>query len=80
MTEPDRRCRQCGADLPPRKPGPGRPRVYCSRECSRTWHYARESERLEAERRVNWETARYEADRRIYGKREADRRRRERNR
>ena len=70
-------CRNCEAPLPAQS-GRGRPRIYCSPECRRSWNYDRERERLEAERREAWERARYRLDVQHYGKREADRRARER--
>lgn len=33
------RCRKCRADLPERKPGAGRPAVYCSAGCRRAAEY-----------------------------------------
>src|SRR5262245_51404334 len=32
------KCQQCGEATPPRKPGPGANRLYCSDQCCRAWH------------------------------------------
>ena len=69
----ERTCQNCGDPIPP-SGGPGRPRVYCSTGCRRSWNYGRRRERVEAERRAAWERARYRLDVRHFGKREADRR------
>jgi len=43
----DRTCQTCGVKLPPRKPGPGRIRHFCSPECSyRSRHPRKNSKRL----------------------------------
>ena len=41
MTDANRTCPVCGSDLPPRKQGPGRPRIYCSATCRDHASYGR---------------------------------------
>ena len=67
-------CRQCDSNLPARAPGPGRPRVFCSPRCSMVWHQFVKMARLNAVQAERMERRRYEDDRRFFGKREADRR------
>jgi hypothetical protein len=72
------RCRGCETVIPAQPSGPGRPRVFCSVSCRRHYFHAREQAAIVAERQEQAERSRYELDMRFHGKREADRRARER--
>jgi len=74
----ERPCRNCGELIPAQPSGPGRPREFCSTHCRRSWHHERERERELAEQSEIRERARYELEARIHGKREANRRAKER--
>lgn len=78
MKAAERPCRSCGNLIPAQPSGPGRPKVFCSARCRRSWHYDRERERELEAQRFEWERNRYELEKRHYGKREADRRAKER--
>ena len=78
MKAPERACRGCGSTIPAQPSGPGRPRVFCSVRCRRDFHHGLEREReLDAKAEAREEML-YARDRHFYGKRQADRRRRER--
>lgn len=72
MKAPERPCRGCGTLIPAQPSSRGRPRQFCTAECRPSFHYERERERLEVERRAAWERARYRLDLRRFGKRKAD--------
>lgn len=59
---PERPCRGCETPIPAQPSGPGRPREFCSIECRRSFHHARERERQLAEQRKEWERNHYELD------------------
>jgi hypothetical protein len=66
-------CKNCEAMIPPQPSGPGRPKVFCSRECRRGYFHRQEKAELERERAEEWERSKQEHDIRWYGKREAKR-------
>jgi hypothetical protein len=71
---PERQCRGCGATIPAQLPGPGRPRIFCTRRCRRDFYHRQEQAEVERERREAEERRQREMDEHFYGKREAARR------
>jgi hypothetical protein len=80
LKAPERPCKGCGAMIPAQPPGPGRPRLFHSRECRRNFYHRQEMDEISRERREADEKRRYENDVYNYGVREARRRARERER
>jgi len=78
LKAPERPCRACGGTIPAQPSGPGRPRDYCSRKCRTDYHHRQEQAAIARERAAEVERRRFEYERRVYGKREADRLARER--
>jgi len=74
LKAPVRPCKGCDGTIPPQPSGPGRPREFCSRRCRRDYYHRQEQAEVDRERREEWERQRYELDRQYYGKREANRR------
>jgi hypothetical protein len=72
LKAPERPCRRCGGAIPAQPSGPGRPRVFCSRDCRRAYYYEQEQAAVEAQRDAETEARRYEYERYHYGKRAAD--------
>jgi hypothetical protein len=74
---PAQLCRYCGDEMPAQPSTPGRPRQFCTRRCGRAWHILKERfERAHAAEEKR-EQNEYEQDWRWYGKRAADKARRE---
>lgn len=78
LMDSERLCRACGATIPPRPPGPGRPRIFCSVACRRRHHHALEQAAAWREVREEQARRRYEYEVSVWGKRKADQLRRER--
>ena len=72
LKAPARECRGCGVEIPPQPHGPGRPREFCTRRCRRDFHHRREQAEIEHERVERERAARYELEKRWWGKRRAD--------
>ena len=52
MEDATRTCAHCGTPLPPREPGPGRPRIYCSDTCRASQKRETEARRRTRPRRL----------------------------
>jgi hypothetical protein len=78
MKAPEKTCQGCEATIPAQPSGPGRPRTFCSRRCRRDYYHRLEQAEIERERAEEEERRRREYEERVYGKREASRRARER--
>jgi hypothetical protein len=78
----ERPCKNCKTTIPAQPRGPGRPRLFCSRSCRRTYFHQQEKDELEveraAERAERLERQRFEADVWHRGTREAKKRARQR--
>ena len=72
LKAPARECRGCGVEIPPQPRGPGRPREFCTRRCRRDFHHRQEQAEIERDRVERERTARYELEKRWWGKRHAD--------
>ncbi len=66
-------CRFCGVQMEAQESSPGRPRVYCSRRCSRAWHTLKEQYRRAAEIDEAHEQRYYAMTRQWWDKRTCDR-------
>jgi hypothetical protein len=74
----ERPCKGCEAMIPPQPSGPGRPKVFCSRECRRRYFHEQEQAEVERQYREQGERQLYARDKYFHGAREAKRRARER--
>ena len=74
LKAPGRSCKGCGAEIPAQPSGPGRPKVFCSRNCRRNFYHRQEQVEIEREREEQKERLRHESDLRFYGIPEAKRR------
>jgi hypothetical protein len=48
LKAPERACKGCGAEIPAQPAGPGRPKVFHSRECRRNYYHRQEQAAVEA--------------------------------
>ena len=70
----ERRCRGCDVTIPAQPSGPGRPRLFHSRECRRRYYDHQEQAETKRQREEEKERRLREYEERVWGKREAARR------